>query len=107
MKILEEGKKWSINCRCRGFGIIGGGCGALLEIEANDIYAIIKKVEDETSELMYLRDEYCYTFKCPCCNIETEIDGKDLPINIKRNALESLKPGVKEIRVSKDGRMYL
>lgn len=107
MKVLEEGQKWSIDYRCLGIGLPCGGCGALLNVEAEDIYAIVKKVDDETDEFMYSRNEYCYTFKCPCCNIETEICEKDLPINVKRKALEKLKPSVKEIRVNKDGRMYL
>lgn len=107
MKILEKGKKWSIECRCKGIGLPYSGCGALLEIEADDIYVITKKVEDETDEFMYTRDEYCYTFRCPCCNIETSIDEAALPINVKRNAIEKFRPSIKEIKVKKDGRMYL
>ena len=38
MKVLEEGKKWSIQERCTGIGNGGGGCNALLEIEKEDIY---------------------------------------------------------------------
>lgn len=107
MEVLEEGKKWSINYRCNGIGFPGGGCGALLKIEAEDIYAIIKNIDEETDEFMYSKSDYCYTFKCPCCNIETEICEKELPINVKRQALSRLQKSVKDIRVTKNGRMYL
>ncbi len=107
MKILSEGKKWSTTCKCVGIGIEGGGCGATLEVEAEDIYAISVFKEDETPDFMYGRSEYCYTFKCPCCNIEAEICGDKLPINVKRQALDRIKKSAKVIRLTKNGRMYL
>ncbi len=107
MEILKEGKKWSINSLCTGIGINGGGCGAELKIEADDIKAVIKLIDAETPDILYTKRDYCYTFKCPCCNIESEINEEELPIYVKRKALEKVSPSDKKIKVNKKGRVYL
>lgn len=107
MKVLNEGKKWSIKHYCLGIGINGGGCGAVLEVEAEDIYAIPILKDEETPDFMYSKQDFCYTFKCPCCNIETDINASKLPTTVKRRALQNLRVSVKEIRLDVNGRMYL
>lgn len=106
MKVIKEGESWSIQQTCSGIGINGSGCGAILEIEEDDIYAIVKLIDAETPDFLYSQHDYCYTFRCPCCNIETEIKAY-LPVDIKRRVLDRMGANVKKLRVSKDGRMYL
>lgn len=105
MEILEQGKIWSIKEKCLGIGD-GGGCMALLEVEAEDIYAIARLKDIDNPSFMASAYDYCYTFRCPCCNIESEVRN-ELPITIKRRALANLKKSIKTIRVDKYGRMYL
>lgn len=106
MKILEEGKKWSIQSRCAGIGINGGGCGALIELEDDDIEVVLKLTDSVVEDEMYTEREYSYTFKCPCCNIESEIN-EDLPVLIREKVLARTKDGIKKIRLNNRGRMYL
>lgn len=78
MKVLQEGPGWSIKQKCTGIGNGGGGCGALLEVEREDIY--LTSSTDLSGET-----DYYYTFRCPCCDIETDVPERDIPAIIKRN----------------------
>lgn len=79
MKILEKGIGWSIEQRCTGRGNGDGGCNSLLLVEREDIYV--------TSST----DDYYYTFKCPVCNVETDIKSGEVPYSIQREKLEQYK----------------
>lgn len=81
MRVLQEGPGWSIKQKCTGYGNGGGGCGALLEVERGDIY--LTSSTDLSGET-----DYYYTFKCPCCDIETDVPSTDIPAIIKRNLFE-------------------
>ena len=81
MKVLQEGPGWSIKQKCTGIGNGGGGCGALLEVERNDIY--LTSSTDLSGET-----DYYFTFRCPCCDIETDVPEKDIPTIIKRNLFD-------------------
>lgn len=84
MKVLEKGPGWSIKVRCTGSGNGDGGCESLLQVSENDIYV--------TSNTDYTGDtDYYYTFRCPVCNVETDIKEKDLPIRIRRQKLDDYK----------------
>lgn len=77
MRVIREGKGWFIEEKCTGKGNGGGGCGALLEVEKNDIYL--------TYSYDYLGDKSTfYTFKCPCCGTENDIDAEYIPSGIKK-----------------------
>ena len=79
MKVLEQGHGWSIEQRCTGKGNGDGGCNSLLEVSEEDIY--------QTSSTDYLGDtDYYYTFCCPVCGKETDIDESLLPSSVMRNA---------------------
>lgn len=71
MKIIKKGREqkgWSKEHTCTGKGNGGGGCGALLLVSENDLYM--------TSRSDYTGDtDYFTTFKCPCCGVETDIEG--------------------------------
>ena len=75
---LQEGPGLAIKQKCTGFGNGGGGCGALLEVEREDIY--LTSHTDITGET-----DYFYTFRCPCCSNETDIPEKNIPPIIRRN----------------------
>ena len=69
MKVLEKGSGqtgWAIKHKCTGSGNGEGGCGALLLIEAGDLYTTTRSVRDET--------DYFTTFTCLECGVETDID---------------------------------
>lgn len=76
MKVLKEGTGWKIKQTCTGNGNGGGGCGALLEVEKDDLY--ITSHTDMTGET-----DYYYTFQCPCCKVETDILESKLPYGIR------------------------
>lgn len=76
MIVLRHRREWSLVERCNN------GCHSKLEIEQNDIYVTLNR--DEVKE-------FNYTFRCPCCNIESNIDERELPNYIKISALEQLK----------------
>ena len=71
MKVLKEPPKeeWKIEEYCTGNGHRGFGCGALLEIEKEDLTRITyerNSIYDDTIEIKY-------SFICPLCNEETNI----------------------------------
>ena len=77
MEIIKKGtgqKSWSKEYSCTGSGNGGGGCGAQLLVSLTDIYHI------KSTDISGSTDHY-YTFKCPCCSVETDIS--DIPCSIK------------------------
>lgn len=76
MKILKVGKnnQWSRECKCTGKGNGGGGCGALLLVEATDLYYTYSSHYDGSNEV-YI------TFCCTQCQVQTDID--NIPHYIK------------------------
>ena len=81
MKILEEGKGWSIEERCTGKGNGDGGCNSLLLIEENDLYL--------TSHTDLVGDtDYYYTFRCIKCGRETDVEPKRIPYAIRSELLD-------------------
>lgn len=82
MKILEKGTGWSIEQRCTGAGNGGGGCNSLLLVEEHDIYV--------TSHTDIAGDtDYFYTFACPVCGRETDINESLIPTIIRSEKLEA------------------
>ena len=68
MKILKPGrpqKGWSSEQSCTGKGNGGGGCGAVLLVEQNDVFRTESYARDET----YSHN----TFKCCACGVWTDI----------------------------------
>lgn len=92
MKVLKKGrpqKGWAGKFTCTGSGNGGGGCGAHLLVEKNDLY--------QTSRSDYLGDtDYYVTFRCPECGVETDTEGtpfhgSELPPSPKLSELEKEK----------------
>lgn len=74
MKVLQEGtgqKSWAKEYICTGKGNNGGGCGAKLLVEATDLFHTYSHCRDETDTFT--------TFKCPLCNVKTDIPNSDPP----------------------------
>jgi hypothetical protein len=80
MKILKPGREqsgWAIETTCTGEGNGGGGCGAVLLVEAADLYI--------TSRDTMGRDyEEFATFQCPTCGVETDLSKPGKAIQIAR-----------------------
>lgn len=67
MKVLEKGrpqKGWAKELLCTGQGNGGGGCGAKLLVEKDDLY--------QTSSSVYNETDYYVTFRCPECGVQTD-----------------------------------
>ena len=76
MKVLEPGKtskKWSLQHRCTGWNSGVEGCGALLELETNDL-RYHPGYSDEKSDF-----SATVSFKCVCCNTVTNLGLNDWP----------------------------
>jgi len=76
MKVIKKGrdqKGWSTEATCTGSGNGGGGCGAVLLVEASDIFTTHSNHYDGS------RDSY-RTFKCCECGVLTDIEG--VPSNV-------------------------
>ena len=78
MKVLKPGrpqKGWAKEFECTGRGNSGGGCGAILLIEADDLFYTYSYGRDE---------EYCYvTFKCVSCGVKTDLKREDIPNGVR------------------------
>lgn len=77
MKILKPGKyteNWAIEHLCTGYGNGGNGCGALLEIERNDLRHYPPINRGTWGD----RDE-AVLFKCPICEKLTDLAFQDWP----------------------------
>ena len=71
MKVLKEGRPqrgWSTEATCTGAGNGNGGCGALLLVEATDLYQTRSHHYDGSTE-------YYVTFRCEACGVETDLQG--------------------------------
>lgn len=76
MKIIKRGrpqKSWAKQFICTGTGNGGGGCGAVLLVEADDLYQTHSSSYDGSTD-------YFTTFRCVCCKVETDVK---VPSNIK------------------------
>lgn len=79
MQILKPGRiqtGWSKEMVCSGYGNGGGGCGAQLLVEQDDVFGTESHHYDGSSE-------YYATFKCPCCYVWTDIQG-EVPFKPRR-----------------------
>lgn len=80
MKVLEKGREqkgWSKDFECTGDGNGGGGCGAKLLVEQDDVYMTYSHARDETTGY--------HTFMCPECGVETDIPSSiRLPFSPRR-----------------------
>lgn len=68
MRVLKTGRPqsgWAKELECTGKGNGGGGCGALLLVEQDDVFRTHN----------YCRDDHDVfnTFKCSQCNVLTDI----------------------------------
>ena len=86
MKVLKKGSKrgiWKKSVTCTGKGNAQDNaqkgivaCGAKLEIGARDIFRT-------ESHSWPGETEYFYTIECPCCGALTDLNEKELPIEVK------------------------
>jgi hypothetical protein len=69
VKILKPGNpgqtSWAKEYTCTGAGNGGGGCGAVLLVEKDDVFVTASHCRDET--------DYFNTFKCAQCGVRTDI----------------------------------
>ena len=68
MKVLKKGrpqKGWAGEYICTGSGNNGGGCGAKLLVEEGDVFQTQSSCLGETNHYI--------TFRCPECNVLTDI----------------------------------
>lgn len=80
MKVIvppKNGRSWSIKATCTGFGNEGKGCGAVLEVEREDL-RYYKGSDSDWGD-----SEPAVSFKCPCCGTVTDIGLKDYPSNYR------------------------
>lgn len=76
MKVIKKGrpqKGWAQECKCTGAGNGGGGCGAMLLVEIGDVFETQRNCMHET--------DYFTTFRCPECQVLTDIS--DVPANVR------------------------
>lgn len=79
MQILKDSQVWKIEKKCIANKNNDRGCEAVLEIEAVDIYLSYQQGSG--------KDNYLYTFRCPCCNKETIIPESEIPFSVRRAIL--------------------
>lgn len=79
MQIIESSPVWKIEKTCIANKNNGRGCEAVLEIEAVDIYLSYQQGDKG--------NKYFYTFRCPCCNKETIIPEREIPLSVRRAIL--------------------
>ena len=83
MKVIKEGRKqkgWAKEFTCTGKGNSGGGCGAKLLVEYDDLYYTYSHALHET-------DRYV-TFKCDACGVQTDIDHYDGPSLVRPHLVD-------------------
>lgn len=69
MKVIKPGRSqtgYSIEQTCTGRGNGGGGCSAVLLVEAADLYMTQVHCRDETDSFV--------TFKCAACGVLTDVE---------------------------------
>ncbi len=72
MKVLKKGrpqKGWTKEYKCTGKGNKGGGCGALLQVEEDDLFLTQSHARDEITEYI--------SFRCCECGVITDIWNAD------------------------------
>ena len=77
MKVLKKGRKqkgWASEMKCTGRGNGGGGCGALLLVEEEDVFLTHNSCMGES--------DYFFTFKCPECWVKTDIPDGTIPAHL-------------------------
>lgn len=82
MKVLKKGRKqkgWATETYCTGEGNGGGGCGAKLLVEQDDLFLTYSTHRDETDTFI--------TFRCCDCGVETDLKQLDVPSNVYRKLL--------------------
>ena len=70
MKIIKKGtgqKGWSKKFKCTGNGNGGGGCRVTLLVSEHDLYMTYE------SGGYCENSKECITFRCMCCNVETDV----------------------------------
>jgi len=73
MRVLERGrpqKGWECEYQCSGHGNGGGGCGAKLLVEKDDLFVTESHARNVTAHYL--------TFQCPECGVLTDIDNDDI-----------------------------
>lgn len=89
MKVIKDPKDFKKEITCEAFYHIGGThwhkpkdyCGAVLEIEAEDIY--YREYREDYTTLKTIVD---FGVVCPCCDCFIEISGDELPNYVKNKA---------------------
>jgi hypothetical protein len=66
MKILRNGKPWSVTIGCSGKGCGGEGCGATLKIEEEDVIIVFGGAYNELIPYSAI--------ECPQCKVRTCLD---------------------------------
>lgn len=82
MRLLKPGRQqrgWSMEFECTGHGNRGGGCGAMLLVEKDDVFITESHAMGET-------DRY-NTFKCSECGVLTDLPRSvHLPFTARKRA---------------------
>ena len=76
----SKDKIWNMECLCSY-----PDCGALLMVESEDVEIKVGK-----------NLSFYYTFRCPCCNIESRILSNYLPLKVKIYALKKFRINIKK-----------
>jgi hypothetical protein len=79
MKVLKKGtpqKGWAKKYDCSGNGNRGGGCGAKLLVEQNDVFRTASHHYDGSNEAYN-------TFRCPECGVWTDIPMGDVGFDVR------------------------
>lgn len=75
--------EWCLRQKCTGYGNSGIGCKSLLLVEQDDIYMTRSCCCNGDYDL-------CYTFKCPVCGNETDVNEDNLSSMAKLLAIKKL-----------------
>lgn len=83
MKVLQSGDPagaWKEEVKCTGNGNGNNGCGALLEVQAPDLF--------HTASFDYGGgSDHYITFSCPECNKWTDMKTHNIPYGVKNKIL--------------------
>ncbi len=86
MKVLkrENTNTWGTVQICTGYGNGGNGCGALLLVREEDIFATF------LDDIRTPETKFFYTFKCPICGRLTDILEDEIPDKVKKSVMKRL-----------------
>ena len=79
MKVIKKGREqkgWAQQFTCTGKGNRGGGCGAILLVEEDDMYFTSSSCYDGSTD-------YFNTFKCCDCGVETDVSDSKVSARVK------------------------